>query len=50
MIFLNTNHSGLNKYSGFEDENFVLLLPEILRMVEDGRSVVIDRFRRKGTE
>lgn len=50
MMFLNTDHSGLNKFSGMDDENFALLLPEIRRMVEGGTSVVIDRHRRQGTE
>jgi len=50
MIFLNTDHSGLNKFSGMHDENFALLLPEIKRMVDGGPSIVIDRHRRKGTE
>ncbi|EON65753.1 hypothetical protein W97_04992 [Coniosporium apollinis CBS 100218] len=50
MMFLNTDHSGLNKFSGMDDENFALLLPEIRRMVEGGNSVVIDRHRRQGTE
>jgi len=49
-MFLNTDHSGLNKFSGMHDENFALLLPEIQRMVEGGASIVTDRHRRKGTE
>lgn len=36
MMFLNTDHSGLNKFSGEDDPNFALLLPEIRRMVEGG--------------
>ncbi|KAM0130833.1 hypothetical protein ACHAO1_007614 [Botrytis cinerea] len=47
MIFLNTDHSGLNKFSGEGDENFTLLLPEIQRMVRDGLSIVVDRHRVK---
>jgi hypothetical protein len=46
-IFLNTDHSGLNKFSGEDDENFVLVLPEIRRMVESGLSVVAERHRAK---
>lgn len=50
MIFLNTDHSGLNKFSGEDDENFALLLPEIRRMVERGPMIVADRHRTKGME
>jgi len=46
-IFLNTDHSGLNKFSGGDDENFALVLPEIRRMVEGGASIVADRHRAK---
>ena len=49
-MFLDTDHSGLNKFGGIHDENFVLLLPEIQRMVESGSSIVGDRFRRNSTE
>jgi hypothetical protein len=45
---LNTDHSGLNKFSGNDDENFKLVLPEIRRMVEDGPSIVAKRDRAKG--
>jgi hypothetical protein len=47
-IFLNTDHSGLNKFSGEDDENFKLVLPEIRRMVEDGPSIVTERHRARG--
>ncbi|CAG8948701.1 hypothetical protein HYFRA_00001822 [Hymenoscyphus fraxineus] len=40
MIFLDTDHSGLNKFSGIEDENFALLLPELRRMVDTQMSVL----------
>ncbi len=50
MIYLNTNHSGLNKFDGPEDENFALLLPEIERMVKNAPSIVISRYRHKGME
>lgn len=33
-MYLSTDHSGLNKFHGFEDENFQLVLPEIQRMVQ----------------
>lgn len=48
MMFLNTDHSGLNKFSGKDDENFELVLPEIRRMVEDGPSIVAERHCTKG--
>jgi hypothetical protein len=48
MLFLDTDHSGLNKFSGKDDENFALVLPEIRRMVTDGPSTVADRHRAKG--
>jgi hypothetical protein len=48
MISLETDHSGLNKFSGKDDENFKLVLSEIRRMVEDGPSIVAERHRAKG--
>ena len=48
MRFLDTDHSGLNKFGRMQDENFALLLPEIQRMVNAGSSVVADRHRRNG--
>jgi hypothetical protein len=48
MIPLDTDHSGLNKFSGKDDENFKLVLPEIRRMVEDGPLIVAERHRAKG--
>jgi hypothetical protein len=48
MIPLDTNHSGLNKFSGENDENFRLVLPEIRRMVESGGSIVNKRHRVNG--
>lgn len=50
MIFLDTDHSGLNKFSGRHDKNFALLLPEIQRMAKSGPSIVMDRRGRKRTE
>ena len=47
-IFLNTDHSGLNKFSGVDDENFALVLPEIRRICEDGPPIVAERHRAKG--
>lgn len=48
MIFLDTDHSGLNKF-GIDDENYALVLPEIQRMVKEGASVVHSRLRKDGT-
>lgn len=47
---LNADHSGLNKFSGKDDENFKLVLPEIRRIVKDGPSVVVERHRVKGKQ
>lgn len=49
MMFLNTDHSGLNKFSGEDDSNYALLLPEIERIVREGPLVILDRQRGKGT-
>ena len=48
MIPLDTNHSGLNKFSGEDDKNFRLVLPEIRRMVEGGGLIVTERYRGNG--
>lgn len=48
MMYLNTDHPGLSKFDGLQDENFTLLLSEIKRMVEVGPSIVVDRHGRKG--
>ncbi|KAH6694360.1 P-loop containing nucleoside triphosphate hydrolase protein [Leptodontidium sp. MPI-SDFR-AT-0119] len=45
MIPLDTDHSGLNKFSGEDDVNFERVLPEIRRMVEGGGSIVTERYR-----
>ena len=47
-MFLNADYSGLNKFSGKEDENFKSVLSEIRRMVEDGPKVVAERYCAKG--
>jgi hypothetical protein len=49
MIPLDTDHFGLNKFSGKDDENFKLVLPEIRRMVEKGRSIIaeLDKSRER---
>jgi hypothetical protein len=48
MIPLNVNHSGLNKYSGETDESYLLVLPEIRRMVDGGNQVVNQRYAIQG--
>ena len=48
MIPLDTDHSGLNKFSGEDDANFRLVLPEIRRMVERGGMIVTGRYRALG--
>jgi hypothetical protein len=47
-IPLDADHSGLNKFSGIDDENFQLLRPQIERMVENGHSILAKRRRRNG--
>jgi hypothetical protein len=42
---MDTDHSGLNKFSGKDDECFTLLLPEIFRMVKNGPETVARRYR-----
>jgi hypothetical protein len=48
LMYMDADHSGLNKFSGRDDSNFVLLLPELRRMVENSGSVVADRCRSNG--
>ena len=48
IMYMEADHSGLNKFRGMEDSNFKLLLPEIRRMVKSGPSVVAHRYRREG--
>jgi hypothetical protein len=48
MIPLDTNHSGLNKFSGEEDTNYKRVLPEIRRIVTDGPPIVAERYRVNG--
>jgi hypothetical protein len=43
-----THQPGLNKFSGKDDKNFALVLPEIRRIVESGASTVADRHRARG--
>lgn len=49
-MFLNTDHSGLSKFTGPDDENFALLRPEIERMVSRGPSIATERHLRNGTD
>ena len=44
-IYLNTDHSGLNKFRGLEDENFVLVCPEIQRLVRTAPQRIAERNR-----
>ena len=50
LMYMDADHSGLNKFSGVDDGNFRLLLPELRRMVENSGSVVADRYRSKGKQ
>ena len=43
-MYLSTDHSGLNKFYGFEDENFQLLVPEIQRMVHAAQITIESQF------
>ncbi|KAI1117128.1 hypothetical protein F5Y14DRAFT_19005 [Nemania sp. NC0429] len=43
MIYLDTDHSGLGKFHGTDDENYMLLLPEIRSMVERAPSAMASR-------
>ena len=44
-MYLTTDHSGLNKFHGLEDENFRLVLPEIQRMVQASQMTIEGRFK-----
>ena len=44
-IYLTTDHSGLNKYHGLDDENFQLVLPEIQRMVQAAPMAIESQFQ-----
>ncbi len=44
-IYLTTDHSGLNKFHGLEDENFRLVLPEIQRMVQAAQITTESEFQ-----
>jgi hypothetical protein len=48
MIPLDTDHSGLNKFSGEDNVNFKRVLPEIRRMVKGGGSIVTECYRVNG--
>jgi len=50
MIYLDTDHSGVAKFNGLQDENFTQVLPEIQKMVRDGPSSVIKRYQDKSKE
>ena len=44
-MYLTTDHSGLNKFHGLDDENFQLLLPEIQRMADAAQTTTEGRFK-----
>jgi polynucleotide 5'-kinase involved in rRNA processing len=39
-MYLNTDHSGLNKFHGDDDENFQLIVPVLRETIENGSSCV----------
>ncbi|MCJ1466426.1 hypothetical protein MMC07_005045 [Pseudocyphellaria aurata] len=45
MIYLNTDHSGLNKFYSLADENFCLVRPEIERMVQTAVPKIKARYQ-----
>jgi hypothetical protein len=50
LMYMDADHSGLNKFSGRDDSNFTRLLPELRRMVENSALVVADRYSSKGKQ
>ncbi|KAF1937380.1 hypothetical protein EJ02DRAFT_385756, partial [Clathrospora elynae] len=50
LIYMDADHSGLNKFSGTDDTNFIRLLPELSRMVGNSASVVADRYCSKDAD
>ena len=44
-IYLTTDHSGLNKFNGLNDENFQLVFPEIQRMAQAAQMTIEGRFK-----
>ncbi|KAH7066288.1 hypothetical protein BKA63DRAFT_524118 [Paraphoma chrysanthemicola] len=50
LMYMDADHSGLNKFSGIDDKNFVRLLPELQRMVHNSDAVVKDRYRPKNAD
>ena len=43
-MFLDTNYSGLNKFSREDNDNFKLVLPKIRRIVKDRPLIVAKRY------
>lgn len=39
-MYLTADHSGLNKFHGLEDENFLLVLPEIQRIFQTAQITI----------
>jgi hypothetical protein len=48
LMYMDADHSGLNKFSGRDEKNFLLLLPELCRMVDNSKSVVSCRMHAQG--
>ncbi|KAF6234181.1 hypothetical protein HO173_007601 [Letharia columbiana] len=44
-IYLSTDHSGLNKFRSSDDENFLLVRPEIQRMVQKAPQRIEEQYR-----
>ena len=43
-MYLSTDHSGLNKFPGPDDENFLLVWPELNRMVKNAPQRIKERY------
>jgi hypothetical protein len=50
MMYMDADHSGLNKFGGVDDRNFMLLLPELQNMIKNGSSMVAERYRSRGKQ
>ena len=45
IIYLTTDHSGLNKFNGPEDENFLLIKPEVQRSIQNASQRVEEQYQ-----
>lgn len=43
-MYLTTDHSGLNKFCGPQDENFMFVRPEIQRMIQTAPRKIEERY------